>query len=387
MVDFSPLKAKADTFYANVIEPNMGVSLLLMSQFLNSIMVLTCKLLEEDKDFEKPLHPVQILFVRMFVTYILCVVYMVVTRSVEDAPFGPKKQRPLLLLRGFIGFFGVFGLYYSLQYLSVSDAVSITFLTPMVTAFFAFVMLGEHYSVLEGVCAILSLAGVILIAKPDFLFGTEVEAEVPEGDSAESSSSNLRLLATATGLIGVCGASGVYVVLRKIGKLAHPLISVSYFALITCLITFVVTLVVPSLSFQSPKTLYQWVLFFLIGVSGFFMQFCLAAGVQREKAGKSSLMIYSNMVFALFWDFVIWDHLPGLLSILGMALIIGNAYAVIRFKPAAEEEQRPSDLENDAVKYQPVKDVMLDDFEITDDESTSPSLPSSEREPSSNREL
>lgn len=378
MVDFTSLKAKAGTFYSNVIEPNMGVSLLLMSQFLNSIMVLTCKLLEDDKDFEKPLHPVQILFVRMFVTYILCVAYMLITRSVEDAPFGPKNQRPFLLLRGFVGFFGVFGLYYSLQYLSVSDAVSITFLIPMVTAFFAFVLLGESYSVLEGVCAVLSLAGVVLIAKPDFLFGTEGEAEVPESDSAESSSSNLRLLATATGLIGVCGASGVYVVLRKIGKLAHPLISVSYFALMTCIITFFVTLVVPSLTFQSPKTYYQWFLFSLIGVSGFFMQFCLAAGLQREKAGKSSLMIYFNMVFALFWDFVIWDHLPGLLSILGMALIIGNAYVVIRFKPTVEEE-RPGDLEDDAVKYQPVEDIMLEDFEISDDESASPNRHSSNR--------
>lgn len=375
MVDFDSLKEKASTFYTKMVEPNTGLSLLLLSQFLNSIMILTCKLLEDDKDFDTPLHPVQILFVRMFITYILCILYMVVTRSVDDAPFGPKDQRKWLLLRGFVGFFGVFGLYYSLQYLSVSDAVSITFLIPMVTAFFAFIMLGERYSVLEAVCAILSLGGVLLIAKPDFLFGTE--AEVPENDSAESSNSSLRLLATGVGLIGVCGASGVYVILRKIGKLAHPLISVSYFALLTCVVTFIITLVVPSLSFQMPRNFYQWFLFLLIGVSGFFMQFCLAAGLQREKAGKSSLMIYFSMVFALFWDFVIWDHLPGLLSILGMALIIGNAYVVFRYKPTASEEERSGDLENDAVKYQRTEDIVLDEFEISDDESMSPGAPPS----------
>lgn len=375
MVDFDSLKEKASTFYTKVVEPNTGLSLLLLSQFLNSIMILTCKLLEDDKDFDTPLHPVQILFVRMFITYILCILYMVVTRSVDDAPFGPKDQRKWLLLRGLVGFFGVFGLYYSLQYLSVSDAVSITFLIPMVTAFFAFIMLGERYSVLEAICAVLSLGGVLLIAKPDFLFGTE--AEVPENDSAESSNSSLRLLATGVGLIGVCGASGVYVILRKIGKLAHPLISVSYFALLTCVVTFIITLVVPSLSFQMPRNFYQWFLFLLIGVSGFFMQFCLAAGLQREKAGKSSLMIYFSMVFALFWDFVIWDHLPGLLSILGMALIIGNAYVVFRFKPTAPEEERFSDLENDAGKYQRTEDIVLDEFEISDDESMSPGAPPS----------
>lgn len=364
------LRDKALDFHRSTIQPNTGVVLLLTSQFLNSIMILTCKLLEGDKDFEEPLSPIQILFVRMFITYVLCLTYMVTTKSVEDAPFGPKSQRPFLLLRGIFGFFGVFGMYYSLQYLSLSDAVSISFLTPMVTAFFAWIMLSEKYSLLEGVCAVVSLAGVLLIAKPSFLFGSELDSEVPEDDSAESSSSELRLLATAMGLVGVCGASAVYVLLRKIGKAAHPLISVSYFALLTCLVTFAATLVIPLLSFQTPHTLRQWFLFFLIGVSGFFMQFCLAAGLQREKAGKSSLMIYLNMVFALFWDFVIWDHLPGILSILGTTLIIGNAFIVIKYKPAGNDQDASGDIENDAVKYLRPEEVVMQDFIISDDEDS-----------------
>lgn len=372
MSDLAALKERAVAFHHRVIEPNTGVVLLLTSQFLNSIMILTCKLLESDKDFEVPISPVQILFVRMLITYCLCLLYMVVTRSVEDAPFGPKSQRPFLLLRGIFGFFGVFGMYYSLQYLSLSDAVSISFLTPMVTAFFAWVLLSEKYSVLEAICAVVSLAGVLLIAKPSFLFGSESEAEVPENDNAESSSSRLRLVATAMGLMGVCGASAVYVLLRKIGKLAHPLISVSYFALLTCLVTFAATLLIPSLSFQTPHTPRQWFLFVLIGISGFFMQFCLAAGLQREKAGKSSLMVYPNMVFALFWDFVIWDHLPGLLSILGTTLIIGNAFLVIKYKPAGNDQNEANgDIENDAVKYLRPEEVVLQDFVISDDEDSS----------------
>lgn len=372
MSQLQSLRERASKFYAEVVEPNMGISLLLISQFLNSVMILTCKLLEGDEDFEEPIHPVQILFVRMFITYLLCVLYMLVTRSVEDAPWGPKEQRPLLLLRGVIGFFGVFGLYYSLQYLSLSDAVSITFLIPMVTAFFAWIALGERYSILEGVCALCSLGGVLLIAKPDFLFGAEPSAEVPESDTAESSSSKLRLLATAVGLVGVCGASAVYVLLRKIGKLCHPLISVSYFALLTCVVTFGITVVSPAIPFQMPHTGHQWFLFILIGISGFFMQFCLAAGLQREKAGKSSLMIYTNMVFALFWDFAIWRHLPGLLSILGTALIVANAYIVIKYKPATEEAEplRIGDIENDAVKYGRPDEVELDDFIISDDDES-----------------
>lgn len=360
----SHTKSKLQHIYLSVIQPNLGISLLLLSQCLNSVMILTCKLLESDKDWLEPITPVQILFARMSITYVCCVIYMLITKRVDDAPFGPKHLRPILITRGVLGFLGVFGLYFSLQYLSLSDAVAITFLIPLVTPFFAWIVLNERYSVIEAVCAVLSFGGILLIAKPDFIFGGKPLQEIPESDTAESSSSELRVLATVVALVGVCGASSVYVVLRKIGKAAHPLISVSYFALVTCVICFFSTILIPSLSFQVPLTLKQWFLFILIGLSGFFMQFCLAAGLQREKAGRSSLMIYSNMIFALFWDFVIWNHVPGLLSMLGTAVIVGNAYLVIRLKPTNVEQLDETDK-----GYRKPSDIELDDFILTDDES------------------
>ena len=365
------IKHKGVKLYNNVILPNVGISLLLFSQFLNSIMVTTCKLLVTDKNFNTPIHPVQILFVRMFVTYICCLVYMYVTKSVEEAPFGPKKVRVLLVMRGVVGFFGVFGMYFSLQYLSLSDAVAITFLVPMVTAFLAFVILKEKYSILESICSLLSLGGVILIAKPSFIFGAESDKETTD-ESVESASSEKRILATAVGLIGVCGASCVYIVLRKIGMNAHPLLSVSYFALTCCIVTFIGIIVVPSLSFVLPQNGYQWFLFAVIGFSGFFMQFSLTAGVQRVKASRASLMAYSGMVFAIIWDLTIWHHLPGVLSFCGIALIIGNAAIILKFKPEHTETEA-SPAQNDPERNGKYNELNLDsivmqDFIITDEE-------------------
>ncbi|KAK6464728.1 EamA-like transporter family-domain-containing protein [Scheffersomyces coipomensis] len=363
-----------DTIYTSYIAPNVGISLLILSQFFNSIMVTTCKLLVTDKDFNVPIHPLQILLVRMFITYICCLLYMYITKSVPDAPFGPRNLRKLLALRGFVGFFGVFGLYFSLQYLSLSDAVAITFLIPMVTAFLAWAMLHEKYSLLEAICSIVSLGGVILIAKPHFIFGSESDTETSIDESIESSSTEKRLLATAVGLIGVCGASSVYIVLRKIGKQAHPLLSVSYFALTCCIISFVAILIIPGLQFVLPSNGYQWLLFCLIGFSGFFMQFSLTAGVQRVKAAKASLMSYTNMCFALIWDLTIWGHLPGVLSLLGIILIITNAFIIIRYKPDdkddhSEAKHNNNDLESG--KYQNLdssESISLQEFIITDDD-------------------
>lgn len=360
---------------------------MLLSLFFNSIMVTTCKLLVTDKNFDKPIHPVQILFVRMLLTYVCCLLYMGITRLVPDAPFGPKHLRYLLFARGFLGFFGVFGLYYSLQYLSISDAVSITFLVPMVTAFLAWIFIHERYLLLEGLCGLVSLGGVLLIAKPRFLFGAFSDSETSSDESVESSSSELRLIASILGLMGVCGASSVYILLRKIGTQAHPLLSVSYFALIVCVITGVTSVVVPGLAFQLPRNAYQWVLFLVIGLLGFVMQFLLAAGVQRVKASKSALMGYSGMVYALFWDLAIWGHFPSFLSVVGTGLIFSSAYVIVRYKPADEGPE--PDLEqayervdgNDKYPVPDPEDIALQEFIITDDDEDLVPLDSSRNLP------
>ena len=86
-------------------------------------------------------------------------------------------------------FMGIFGLYYSLQYLSLSDATVLQFLSPMFTALGGAIFLHEPFALREllagcarghSLClmgakcysfAVVSLIGVVLIARPQFLFG------------------------------------------------------------------------------------------------------------------------------------------------------------------------------------------------------------------------
>ena len=99
--------------------------------------------------------------------------------KVNDPVLGPPGVRILLCFRGVAGwtnffafpsplppwptslrFFGIFGLYFSLQYLSLSDATVLTFLTPMCTAIVGSVLLKEKLTVREalaGGCTIPSI--------------------------------------------------------------------------------------------------------------------------------------------------------------------------------------------------------------------------------------
>ena len=56
----------------------------------------------------------QVIVIRMGITWICCVIYLVATR--DPHPFlGPPEVRHLLAARGVVGFGGLYGLYFSLQ--------------------------------------------------------------------------------------------------------------------------------------------------------------------------------------------------------------------------------------------------------------------------------
>jgi hypothetical protein len=69
---------------------------------------MTTRLLETG--FETKFHALQIIFVRMLATALICSSYMW-HGKVPDFPFGPREVRGLLILRGMAGSAGLFGLY------------------------------------------------------------------------------------------------------------------------------------------------------------------------------------------------------------------------------------------------------------------------------------
>lgn len=325
-------------FSQDYLKPNIGLIYLIAAQLFNSLMVVSTKILETDLkvdpdtgEIQQPIRPLQILFSRMSITYAAALVYMLINRhKILHAPFGPRELRPWLLLRGAVGFCGVFGMYFSLMYLTVSDAVLITFLTPAVTVILAAVVLRERFTKVEAFGTLVSLMGVVLIVRPSFLFGLPDNLD---NSPAESADPRKRLLATMVGLLGVLGASTVYIVLRYIGDRAHAIISVGYFSLIVTVISLVGITLVPSMRFRWPHGNRQWFLLINLGVCGFIFQLLLTMGIQRERAGRGSAMAYTQLVYAVGWDVMLWHHWPSLWSWLGMLVIVGATVAVARCKP------------------------------------------------------
>ncbi|TLD03201.1 uncharacterized protein PgNI_12461 [Pyricularia grisea] len=333
--------AKVKDFYTR----NLGLLFVFLAQGCGACMSVAAKLLiNDDSGSFNALH---VIFVRMLATAILGLLYMW-WKSVPDAPFGDRSVRGLLVLRGASGFTGLLGLYYSLSYLPLSDATFISFIIPTITAIVCFVFLKEPMTKHETFAGVLAFTGVLLIARPTFLFGSSSSSSSsPSLDedpaaAATAATANVsgdyffstlaptppavsptqRTLAIIGGVGGCFCAATSYATIRVIGKRAHSLVSVNYFAMVATVGSAVAILLHPDLEFVFPDRLRHWLLFLLIGVAGFLLQFLLTEGLQREKAGRATNLIYTQIVFALVTERIIWGTVPSSLSLVGGLLII-----------------------------------------------------------------
>ena len=206
----------------------------------------------------------------MSITALASYIYMFITKTPH--PLGTKPILHLLLLRAVSGFMGVYGLYYSVQYLPLSEATVITFLAPIITCYAcSFFIPGETFSRRQQLAAIISLLGVILIARP--FSASNSQQTSPSNDPSNPNRDESRpddadayhhILATIVASIGVLGAAGAYTSIRVIGKRAHPLVSVTYFSSVTTIISLGAMLVLPSVEFRIPTTKTEWL--FMVGL-------------------------------------------------------------------------------------------------------------------------
>ncbi|KAH8105246.1 EamA-like transporter family-domain-containing protein [Cristinia sonorae] len=325
-----PLAGRVRKVYraaADTVANNVGMLLIAASQGFFSLMNVSVKKLNS---IDPPVPAFELIWVRMTITWLCCISYMLVMK-VPDPFLGPKAVRWLLVLRGFVGFFGLFGVYYSLQYLSLSDATVLTFLAPMCTIVTGAIFLKEVITWKQAAAGLCSLFGVVLIARPQSIFGSaSLEDVIPLDESAGDMMAVTpaqRLTAVGVALIGVLGATGAYTTIRAIGKQAHPMHNLVSFST-QCVIVSTIAMIIMKTPVVIPTRL-DWVLMLImIGIFGFCAQILLTMGLQRETAGRGTMAVYVQIVFATTFEQVFFHTTPSVLSVIGTIIIMGSAIYV-----------------------------------------------------------
>lgn len=338
-------------------------ALVAIAQLFGALMNLSARLLELEGE---GMHPFQILFARMTLTTLFSCIYAIKT-GVPHFPLGPPGVRWLLVIRGFTGFFGIYGMWYSMQYLPLADATVITFLGPMLTGYICHIFMKDPFTRKEQLASYLALAGVVFIAKPSSFFHSSaappttgavemvanatMQAIDHRSQTTDEATPAQRLSAIAWAMVGVLGGSTALAIIRGIGKRAHTLVSVNYFS-VWCVVVSITALTVapllgigqPELHFALPGSMRQWLLLIALGICGFTMQVLLTAGVAGERSNRATAMVYTHMLFAAGFDRWVFHHEMGVLSLIGCGLIVGSALWVALTKVEGEKK-REDDLE------------------------------------------
>jgi len=277
-----------------------GLRYMVLAAFFFSLMALLVKVVGQR------LPSAEMVLVRSVVGLVLS--YGLLRRA-RVALWGQRKG--LLVFRGLAGFGGLLCMFYALTKLPLADATVIVYTNPVFTALLAALFLREMMGRREVLGLLLSLAGVVLVAQPAFLFGATPESLDP--------------FVVGIALLGAVFAATAYVTVRKLGETEHHLVVVFFFPLIATPAS--VPFMISEALWPTPL---EWLLLLGIGIATQIAQVYLTKGLHTEKAGRAMSMSYVQIVFAAIWGFLFFSEVPDPLSIVGALLVVAGTVVVAR---------------------------------------------------------
>ena len=204
----------------------------------------------------------------------------------------------LQLLRGLLSVAGMCLFVTGLRYLPLADAVAILFAAPLFSLVLAVLVLGERISARRSIAALVGFAGVLVMLRPGSVQFSWV------------------LLLPLSGAL--CG--GLKEVITR--HLSHRDPSSSTFLVgtaIVCLVSFATI----ALGWQLPSGRQL----LLLGLAGVLVGFAEYFVIEAFRHGEVTLVapfVYTSMVWATLFGFLIFDVLPDLAIVAGAGLVIGS---------------------------------------------------------------
>ncbi len=239
--------------------------------------------------------------------------------ALRAAGVNPSGHRTgVLAIRGIVGFAAVSAFFYGVIHLPLAAATVIHYTNPVFTSVIAAVFLAEPIRRRDAGCLLISLAGVLLITRPSFLFGGASAALDPAG--------------IAAALAGAILAASAYVMIRFLAATEHELVIVLWFGVVGSLGAIPGT----ALNFVLP-TGWLWAGLVAVGLTTHAAQVLLTRGLSIVPAGRAMTISYVQIVFATLWGVLFFGERPDAWLFLGAALIVGSTMTLRLHAPSAPE--------------------------------------------------
>jgi drug/metabolite transporter (DMT)-like permease len=246
----------------------------------------------------------QIVFTRGAITLLIAAAML---RWYRLTPF--RGEWRLLLLRGLVGSCAMICFYAAVVHLPLAEATVVHQTAPLFTALFAARLLHERLAPRVVGALAGAFAGVVLIARPGWLFArTGLDAAPPTPHA---------WVFALVALLGAILSAVAYVTVRRLGRSESPLVVVFWLPL--CTLPISAPFALPAWVWPDATT---WVWLVGIGVSTQLAQVSLTKGLARETAGRATAVGYLQVAFAALFGALVFDAWPDAWSWAGMALIV-----------------------------------------------------------------
>jgi drug/metabolite transporter (DMT)-like permease len=289
-----------------------GILYMLLAALGFSVMGGTAKLLKGS------FNAGQLVFYRSLVG----LTFLVIGFAVKPAVNHGGKFR-WLIFRGVMSTVSLYTLLYCILHIPLGTAMTYNLTSAVFIAIFSFFLFKEYHGKKIVFAVLLGFAGMVLVYKPAMHFPWYYHL---------------------AGLFSGISSAIAYI---TVGKLSR------YYDVRVIVCSFVVSgVVIPGIcmllqhfggftadeifmpAFKIPKGI-EWFYILLLGLAALFGQYFVTKAYGADKAGIVSAISYANIIFSVFIGMLLGDAFPDLMSLSGIACIIGSGIIVSLVKKTA----------------------------------------------------
>jgi len=215
-------------------------------------------------------------------------------------------NRKILVLRGVVGAIALILFFMLLQRIPLATASTLSYLAPIFTTILGIFLVKEKVKIIQWLFFAISFLGILVI----------------QGVDARINLTDL--------LIGICSTFFMglaYNFIRILKTSEHPLVIIFYFPLVTIPVVGVMSI----FNWVMPVG-FDWPVLIGIGVLTQVAQFYMTKAYQTEAVAKVSIVNYTSIIYSLSFGFILFDESFGLLTYLGMALVLSGVLLSVIFK-------------------------------------------------------
>ena len=202
----------------------------------------------------------------------------------RKSPFGPAKARGILVLRSLCGGTAFSCATYGFGVMPIGDATTIFLTSPVWAALLGRAVLGEKLHVFDAFAIFMAIVGVVLVARPTFLFGggaDVLESGSGSGSDIDGGGGIPGWIVCAAGA-GFAGSVAVLVRILKARGINDPSVIAHAYAIITVIVSPIALFLLPGQSFtftELDEPTKTWLLALFIGVLAIPNQLLVNAGL------------------------------------------------------------------------------------------------------------